>query len=187
MSIFRRRVILLALLAIAGCGGDDGGGGAGGGFDRYGGWLGLELQASGRFRVERVDGRWWFVTPDGHPFFSTGVQVVSPRGDLAADGSRPYRDTVATRYASDEEWAEAVVDRLEAAGLNTIGDFSDRMLFREVLPYTPGLGFAARAPVVERVPPGFTGKALRDYFAPEFADGAREVAESARPCAEDSF
>jgi len=41
---------------------------------RYGGWLdGPQLQATGRFRTEKVDGRWWLVDPDGRLFFSTGV------------------------------------------------------------------------------------------------------------------
>jgi len=44
---------------------------------RYGGWLdGPQLQATGRFRTEKVDGRWWLVDPDGRLFFSTGVCIA---------------------------------------------------------------------------------------------------------------
>ena len=47
--------------------------------DRYGGLLeGPKFRASGFFRTERRDGRWWLVTPDGHGFFSLGIDVVSP-------------------------------------------------------------------------------------------------------------
>ncbi|MCP4640957.1 MAG: hypothetical protein GY851_11010 [bacterium] len=47
------------------------------GRDAYGGWAdGPQLEATGWFRVEKVDGRWWFVTPDGHLFFSTGVNSI---------------------------------------------------------------------------------------------------------------
>jgi hypothetical protein len=47
--------------------------------DRYGGLLeGPFFGATGFFRTERRDGRWWLVTPDGHGFFSLGIDVVGP-------------------------------------------------------------------------------------------------------------
>lgn len=48
------------------------------GRDRWGGWAdGPQLAASGRFRTERVDGRWWLVDPDGRLFWSQGVNCVN--------------------------------------------------------------------------------------------------------------
>jgi len=45
--------------------------------DRFGGWAkGPQLKATGHFRTEKVDGKWWLVDPDGHLFFSHGVCVV---------------------------------------------------------------------------------------------------------------
>src|SRR5687768_12674901 len=32
------------------------------------------------FRVAEVDGAWWLVTPDGKPFFSSGVNVIDVGG-----------------------------------------------------------------------------------------------------------
>ncbi|WP_313740825.1 beta-galactosidase [Pseudomonas sp.] len=53
--------------------------------DPYGGVLaGPAFEASGFFRTEKRDGRWYLVTPDGHGFFSLGVNAV------AADGGRTY-------------------------------------------------------------------------------------------------
>ncbi len=40
--------------------------------DRYGGCLDIRARASGFFRVEQIEGRWWLVTPDGHGFLSVG-------------------------------------------------------------------------------------------------------------------
>ncbi|RYG63332.1 beta-agarase, partial [bacterium] len=43
----------------------------------YGGWKkGPQLKATGFFRTEQVDGKWWLVDPDGRLFFSSGVAVV---------------------------------------------------------------------------------------------------------------
>ena len=47
-------------------------------FDEYGAWKsGPQLKATGYFRVEKVDGRWWFVAPNGKLFFSTGMDCVN--------------------------------------------------------------------------------------------------------------
>ncbi len=55
------------------------------GIDRYGGRMGMPAsKASGWFRTEKRDGRWWLVTPEGHAFFSLGVNAV------VADGGRTY-------------------------------------------------------------------------------------------------
>ena len=47
------------------------------GRDEYGGWsAGPALDATGRFRTAKINGKWWFVTPTGHPFWSAGVDCV---------------------------------------------------------------------------------------------------------------
>ncbi|WP_337748309.1 hypothetical protein [Victivallis vadensis] len=46
-------------------------------FDRYGGVRsGRTLRATGFFRVEKVEGRWWLVTPEGNLFYLQGVDGV---------------------------------------------------------------------------------------------------------------
>ena len=55
------------------------------GLDPYGGvQAGPAFDAKGFFRTEKRDGRWYLVTPDGHPFYSLGVNAVAP------DGGRTY-------------------------------------------------------------------------------------------------
>lgn len=41
--------------------------------DTYGGFASIKGNATGWFHVEQIEGRWFFVTPDGHAFFSLGV------------------------------------------------------------------------------------------------------------------
>ena len=59
--------------------------------DRYGGLLdGPVFGATGFFRTEHRDDRWWLVTPDGHGFFSLGIDVVSPDvGATFVEGREP--------------------------------------------------------------------------------------------------
>ncbi len=57
--------------------------------DKYGGWAGgPQLEATGFFRTEKVDGKWWFVDPDGRLFFSHGVDCVGLGGDKTGVGFR---------------------------------------------------------------------------------------------------
>ena len=55
------------------------------GLDRYGGRLDVQsLDRTGWFHTQQRDGRWQLVTPDGHAFFSLGVNAV------ITDGGRSY-------------------------------------------------------------------------------------------------
>jgi hypothetical protein len=45
--------------------------------DKYSGWKdGPKLKATGFFRTEKVDGKWWLVDPEGHLFWSNGITCV---------------------------------------------------------------------------------------------------------------
>lgn len=46
--------------------------------DRFGGWAkGPKRTATGYFRTEKVDGKWWLITPDGTLFLSVGINCVN--------------------------------------------------------------------------------------------------------------
>ena len=45
--------------------------------NKYGGWTaGPKLDATGHFRAEKLDGKWWLVDPDGCLFWSHGTDCV---------------------------------------------------------------------------------------------------------------
>ena len=48
---------------------------------KYGGFLDKRVKATGYFRVQKIDGRWWFVDPDGYLFLS-----ISGGGPTAGGG-----------------------------------------------------------------------------------------------------
>ena len=52
--------------------------------DQYGGWTkGPTLKATGSFRVQKVDGKWWLVDPLGKLFWSYGPTGVGFGGDIS--------------------------------------------------------------------------------------------------------
>ncbi len=59
--------------------------------DPWGGWsAGPQLKATGHFRTEKVNGKWWLVDPDGRLFFSHGVDCVRPGAETGVTGREPY-------------------------------------------------------------------------------------------------
>lgn len=159
------------------------------GLDPWGGWRGVATAATGRFRVEHIDGVWWLVTPDGHGFFSVGVDHLTPAGDFSPPlGTSPYRDNILARYGSDAAWAAATLARLHDLGINTVGAFSRPDLFPDAIAYTVRLALATHAPEVPGVPPPLVARQTRDYFDPAFAAGvAATVAAEVPPCAADPW
>jgi hypothetical protein len=46
-------------------------------WNQYGGWkAGPQLEATGFFRVQKYEGKWWLVDPEGRLFFSQGIDCV---------------------------------------------------------------------------------------------------------------
>ena len=129
-------------------------------WDRFGGWKdGPRLRATGAFRTELVDGKWWLVTPEGHLFFSTGIDVVRDNTD-SSDGSKhpdwhetpvPPSKSMAypawnlrKKFGKDDYLADYyafVQRRLPAWGINTVGNWSGReLLCAASMPYVVTLG-----------------------------------------------
>jgi hypothetical protein len=50
------------------------------GYCKYSGYRSTKAKATGFFRVERIDGKWWFVDPDGHLYLSMAVPGMAGGG-----------------------------------------------------------------------------------------------------------
>lgn len=120
-------------------------------YSKYGGYLSAKVKATGFFRTEKIDGKWWFVDPEGYLFLSVGVDCVNPGGGgnvlnldkrrnmykelpPAEIGNNPERPNSASfgtwnlfrRYGETypEKSREMVVKRMDKWGLNTIANWS---------------------------------------------------------------
>jgi hypothetical protein len=137
------------------------------GSDRFGGWQQLSGTKSGFFHTQRIDGRWWLVTPDGSVFFSKGVDNVSYRPESASSPKPP---------ANPEEWATLAARQLRGWNFNTVGAWSVPELYQKGIAYTPVIDMAAS---VQR--DLWLKGGVVDYFSPQFRDAVERVA--ARACA----
>jgi len=64
-------------------------------WDKWGGWAnGPQLKATGNFRTEKHNGKWWLVDPDGRLFFSTGITCVNMNAGstILADRDSWFKD-----------------------------------------------------------------------------------------------
>ena len=76
--------------------------------DRFGGLPGNGgFRATGFFRTEQLDGRWWLVTPEGNPFFSIGMDVAAPSGATYVEGREfMFRDLPAREGELAAHWSD---------------------------------------------------------------------------------
>ncbi|MBP5621885.1 MAG: hypothetical protein J6X44_07710, partial [Thermoguttaceae bacterium] len=69
-------------------------------FDEYGGWKnGPQLEATGSFRTEKIDGYWYLVDPNGYLFWSNGVDCVGHSNAVTPLSEREFYfcDAIPTR------------------------------------------------------------------------------------------
>ena len=127
--------------------------------------------ATGYFSIGHKDGRYFFVTPTGEPFYSTGIDHVSSNPDTdQVTGQCPYCQTIQSEYPSTAAWATATVSQLRSWGFNSLGAFSDDSTFASQMPYSVQLGMASGD----------------DWFAPSFVTNADQVAATqVAPLADD--
>jgi len=107
------------------------------GRDKFGGWAdGPQLKATGRFRVEKLDGKWWMVDPEGRLYWSHGVVRVTPSSGITPlDGRKSYfeglpsaDDKFAIFYSTKDELLAPYYDQ---EGIKETFDFSAANIFRK--------------------------------------------------------
>jgi hypothetical protein len=157
----------------------------------YGGFAGTQAKATGYFRVEQADGRWWFVDPDGHLFLSTGINGVGtgsgtrvqgreelfaalppPELGAAARSASFYTWNLLRRYGGDwrPKWAEAAAKRMFAWGFNSIHYWGPRGQAADEprVPYAQMLRWQLGAAIM----------GMPDVYADDFARRVDEAAAS---------
>ncbi len=162
------------------------------GRDAYGGFSNTQAKATGFFHVEQIEGRWWFVDPDGHLFFSTGVNGVSVfvgtrvqgREDLFATqppvsllaGAPPGRNAgsfytwnLQRRLGDDwrRKWADLTTERMTAWGFNSMHNWGATNQTDPRVPY---------ALMMRGWQTGDSIMGLPDVYAADFAERVDKVA-----------
>lgn len=72
----------------------------------------------GYFRTQKRDGRWWFLDPEGAPFWSVGLNHVDSTTLRYVENGDLWRDKFGN---SMERWLTTVREDMQAWGFNTLG------------------------------------------------------------------
>ena len=112
-----------------------------------------QLEASGFFRVEQLDGRWWLIDPEGYLFWSIGANTVGDKivshitgreilfPDDLGDEVFFHEQNLSRKYGGGADWEskhiEVTIGRMREWGMNTVGAWSRAGLFEtEQVPFT---------------------------------------------------
>lgn len=120
-------------------------------WNQYGGCTaGPQLQATGHFRTQRHEGKWWLIDPEGRLFWSQGITGVRLSQSTKTKGRENYfteiLDNGDFRQANlkrkfGNNWSTAAAEltqtRLRSWGINTMACWSDDKIYNlHNTPYT---------------------------------------------------
>jgi len=154
----------------------------------------LKGKATGYFRVERRDGKWWAFDPLGRGFVPLGVDHVRYNGHWCeALGYSPYHRRMQQLYPNRDAWVQETADRLSSWGFNRLGGHASDPMVHQGLNYSQFVGIGtpmARLGDEFDITPneGRPCSAFPNVFHPDFEKYCHYQAETVcRPCAGDPW
>lgn len=160
-------------------------------FAKWGGDNATSFDATGYFRTYHDGKKWWLIDPDGHPFWSAGLDVVKPGSSANISGIEnaltwmPPPGGFMEAYGEDgpgggevnfvianfirtfgssyyPKWSQIALGELKKLGFNTVGNWSDWEVARKNnFPYVRPLSYDEH--LVPRIYRDFP-----DVFHPDF-------------------
>jgi len=165
-------------------------------WNRFGGFAnGPKYEATGNFRTQKIDGKWWIIDPEGYLFWSSGVNSAGRLNvGTPVKGREHFFEVIPAKNAeneklfsknlylhglanlyrkygnnSEEEYVATSLKRMKSWGLNTMGGWSVETVGQypeEIkLPYTA---------IIHSVRPGINEK-FPDVFAPQWKENIERL------------
>jgi hypothetical protein len=156
--------------------------------DQYGGWTGIKGKKTGFFHLEKIDGRNWFITPDGNVFYPVALSHML---------SGETRTAAKKLFGNDKEaWVCDSVKKARDMGFNSaLGGasspernlngyvdlpLSEKVFEEEKFPYAVGV-------ILMKHPWEFVeGETLPDIFDPAYTRLIEDRAAAAVPPVKDN-
>lgn len=137
--------------------------------------------SSGYFRVAKTrEGQWWFLTPDGQPFYYKGVCAVNRAGTMGGRRAQPgpYAATIDRKYNypnSPDAFVNASLNTLRSHGFNALGAWATEEFFNRGMPFTEIIEFFKEGPFLPSVN---NREGLPDLFDPQWMINADRKARA---------
>jgi hypothetical protein len=91
---------------------------------KYGGWKTWQKEATGFFRTQKIDNRWWIIDPDGYPFIHKAVVALGP------GQSDNQKKAFEAKYKTLDNWFAKETSFLKQNGFNGVGAWSNTDLLQ---------------------------------------------------------
>jgi len=139
--------------------------------DHYGGWSEITGGKTGFFHAQKIEGRWWLITPAGNAFYALGTDHCRYDGHWCEKlGYAPYGRNNDAKYGGEAAWAEKTIARLKDWNFNLLSAGYAPSLRYHGLAHTEflslGAGFAGQDGLVEKT----TWTGFPNVFSPKFAE-----------------
>lgn len=109
--------------------------------DKYGGWTGRQFKATGFFRTEKDDQRWWFVTPEGNAFLSFGINHLYPDLFNQDYNREVWQEKLGVEKLAGPQYFAALrtwfLDTCSLYGFNTVGVHNALQVVNKPAPQVP--------------------------------------------------
>lgn len=110
--------------------------------NKYGSQTKLKSNATGFFHIEKINGRWWVIDPDGYLNIHTAINSLRP--GTSERNKRAFDE----QFGTMEKWIQTTVDSLSFYGFAGTGSWSDinsviqnNEHSDKQISYTPNLNF----------------------------------------------
>lgn len=85
----------------------------------YGGWKTWQKEATGFFRTQKIDNRWWIIDPEGYPFIHKAVVALAPGRSVN------QQKVFDKKYGTLDNWLKKETQMLKSYGFNGVGAWSN--------------------------------------------------------------
>ncbi|MBE7045903.1 MAG: DNRLRE domain-containing protein [Ruminococcaceae bacterium] len=141
--------------------------------NKYGSFLDEgRYNATGFFRTELIDGRWWIIDPEGYKYIYNGIAYVVYNHSTKTDKFQ-------AKYGDIKGWASAIPDELRSYGFNGCGTTSQyQILLNDITPDTTPLPQLVREfSFVHGYSTDSLETKMLDVFDPDFETHADSLAK----------
>jgi len=113
------------------------------------------------------------VDPNGKTFWSRGTDVNLPSGEKdKTSGKELYKDTVMSKYGNWHNWSDYQAARYDRWGMNTLGAWTNSILYDNKIAYVEVLDFYA---TYKSTWTKCNGCYIPDFYDPEFLESVRST------------
>lgn len=130
---------------------------------KYGGWKAHQVAATGFFRVEKIDGRWWVIDPEGYLYIHKAINSVN-----------------LNNHSPDE-----IYQFLSEYGFNGMGSWSDEDILKSSLKKSTPIAYCPKYSFIAMYRRTRTPRIEMPVFDDEFETFAQSAADYFLPYVDD--